>query len=606
MLKKLSAYFNTHFIFLLIGLFLISLLTRFYKLNQIPTTLTHDETVYAIQAKSLAVQGKTVNQKLGWFPLEPVDPMYAEWPASIMAPAFWLTSNPLLAAHLPSAIMGSLIPFLLGAIVWAWWKNKRLVFFVIFASAFNPFLWQFSRLAYDAIYSTFFYLLGGAILLNGKKWWQLLSAPFFVIGFFQYQGFKLLLLPWIISLILISYFSKKEKFNFKKIVKDISLAQWLVAIFGFSLVLIYGLFMLPHQNTGNRLASTIWNNTSYLSNEVNILRRLSFDSALNKFEINKFTVMFNFIFNRFFNTFNPQRMFFALDASVNGFAAWRHGLFYMADALLILLGMRYLLADKKKINSAVVFLFLIASLTFPVVINTMSEWYELRAFMVYVLLAVLVGAGMHFVSQYKYIFTGLLIIYLISIFNFTFHYFVQYPVYSADTARFVERSLARYINLNQEQKIKKPVVVVAEGTDLFYFFATYLLQTNQFTKTNSQKIAQAVNEQTWQLNDVKFKASCINSKDVEDDKIILYENRFNLCAGGYGLADRGNEQIYNDVISIPAINDSGEIFRIYNDQLCQNEKLGQFINPKNLTLFDLGKLNSSQFCQAWLTDLHQL
>jgi hypothetical protein len=70
-----------------IVIFVFTLFTRFWLLDRLPVSLVHDETVYAAQAKSFAVQGTTLNQAIPWWSLQPVHPFYAELPSVVMAPA---------------------------------------------------------------------------------------------------------------------------------------------------------------------------------------------------------------------------------------------------------------------------------------------------------------------------------------------------------------------------------------------------------------------------------------------------------------------------------------------------------------------------------------
>ena len=613
MYHKAQDFIASHVRFFLLILFLFSFGIRLYKLNQIPTTLTHDESVYAIQAKSLALQGKTWDQKLGWFPLQPVDPWYAEWPASVMAPFFWLTENPLLAARLPSAIMGAILPFLLGGIVWSWWRNRELAVWTIIISVFNPFLWQFSRLAYDALYSTFFYFLGALVLLQARKYWKLCSLFFFVFGFFQYQGFKLLLLPWVAGVLAIQWLAQMGTIELKKkslikIVKNISGYEIAVILGCLGLALVYGFILLPSQDVGNRLSYMIWNDSKLMSNETNILRRLSLASPFIKLQANKLTIMLDFIVSHFFQTFNPQHLFLSLDASVNGFAAWRHGLFYLIDVVLLALGFGTILKEKKFTKSRIGFLCLLGVLTFPALINTQSEWYELRAFMVYALLPIVIGFGVLFLKQFPKIFPLFLVIYTVSVISFGFHYFVRYPVYSADMARFVERVTARYIEFHQERSGQTVTIVAETQPDSRYLFANYLLYTSAFTKESASQIAQSVNEKTWQLNNVHFSSSCI-SPDELANKTLIYLNGFTICKvseNNPAIIEKQIQLEKSQTITIPAINDSGAIFKITGDQVCNDLGLLTFISPKSLSVFQLKNLTREQFCQSWLTDVSSL
>ncbi len=617
MFNRLSQWSQSHLRMILVILLICSFGIRLFRLNQIPVTLTHDETVYAIQAKSLAIQGKTWDQKLSWFPLTPVDPWYAEWPASIMAPFFWITNNPLLAAHLPSAIMGALIPFLVGGLVWLWWKDHRVAVLCILVSIFNPFLWEYSRLSYDALYSTFFYLSGAVVLLsNFKNWkfWKLLSIPLFIAGFFEYQGFKLLLVPWIVGILTVTWSVEKPK-TFQKFLFNISKNSKIqigVVLACIILTLAYGFLLLPHQNVGNRLQFTIWSDTNYLTTQTNILQRVSLASPLMKLQANKVTVMLDFMFSHFMGTFDLQRLFVSLNASTSGYSVWRHGLFYLPDGLFLLVGLGILLTQKKQQLSHWLFLFLIAGLTLPALINTQSDWYELRAFLVYTLLPIVIAYGMNYLSKYRLFFRLLMAIYAFSIFSFGLHYFLQYPVYTADISHFSDRVTDRYLELAQQVSSQPITVVQADKLNTQYLFASYLLYTSAFNTHSVNQIAEDVRTDHWQIGNLVFKSGCVAAEDLTG-KILIYESGMSVCKNLEKNTNSETTKSPTSValaalpsVAIPAINDSGIIFKIVNDQVCENQKLPTYIWPRKISDFDLATLAATRFCPTWITDVSTL
>jgi len=129
-------------------IFIIFLIwSRFYQLDLLPASLTHDETVYAISAQSFILQGTDLTQSHKPWSLTPIHPMYAEWPATIMSLGFLISHNSLFAAHFPSALMGVLLPFIFGWLLWGVWRNKQLAIIGVVIAAANPLLWQFSRLS---------------------------------------------------------------------------------------------------------------------------------------------------------------------------------------------------------------------------------------------------------------------------------------------------------------------------------------------------------------------------------------------------------------------------------------------------------------------------
>ena len=101
-------WIKTHKLFLT-GLMLTTFFlfwSRLFLLQIIPSTIPHDELVYAAQAKSYALQGTTIDQLHFWWQLTPFDAMYAELPATLMSLGFLFSHNALIGAHFTSALMG--------------------------------------------------------------------------------------------------------------------------------------------------------------------------------------------------------------------------------------------------------------------------------------------------------------------------------------------------------------------------------------------------------------------------------------------------------------------------------------------------------------------
>lgn len=115
--------------------------TRFLLLSQIPTSLAHDEMIYAINAKSVAVSGTDLTGTWNPLSLTPMHPMFAELPTLLLAPFFRLPIDPVVAARLPFVLMSLAIPVLLAGIVYELFKNRRAAVCTAILAFFNPWIW---------------------------------------------------------------------------------------------------------------------------------------------------------------------------------------------------------------------------------------------------------------------------------------------------------------------------------------------------------------------------------------------------------------------------------------------------------------------------------
>ena len=581
-----------------IGLLIFLIWSRFYQLQLLPASLTHDETVYAIQAKSYSLQGKDLMQTHYPWQIDPIHPMYAEWPATIMSLGFLISENSLWAAHFSSALMGIIFPFFFGWLLWGIWKNKELALIGVVVTAINPLIWQFSRLSYDTWYSTFFYLAGGAIFLNLKgkyRWW---SLPLLIIGFFQYQGLKLLLFPWMgLLFLLINPSLKKIKANLLK-------STGMIIVSTVILSLTYGLILLPNQQTDNRLSTTIFSGSKTVLEQVNADRRLSLLSPLNKYLTNKVTHGGWFMIDRFLGAFNPNLLFRFGEPSTSGFAVWTHGIFYLIDAILVILGITILLSQKKLRRSGVLILISVVAFSLPNLINTMSQWHLPRTFLAYVMLLILISWGGWVVWQDKFWRIVMSGIYLISISYFSYQYFYRYPVTHLDAGTWDEKIAANYAGLASTDK---EVWIYSDTPEMTFY--NYLLYQNQIRSENLDKVKTTVEQNStaivkhYTINHVTVTNDCV---DIVKDRVHVWEIGHSFCRTEDAIILEKQKLVKENRLSIPAVLDSGEAYRIAGDTLCQSYQLPSFVHLQKIQDLNISQMSTQQFCQKWITDLRGL
>jgi len=468
--SQLARLENIAFAFLLIFL----LWSRLFQLSKLPATLPHDEMVYAIQAQSFVLQGKTLDQRQGFFSLRPSHIMYAEWPAQVMSLGFLLSKQPLLATHLTSVLMGLTLPFLMALLAYTLWQRADITKATFMVFVLSPLFWQMSRLSYDSFYALWFYVAGGVLLLQSKRSLELLSLPVFTVGFFQYQGFKLILLPWIGFLLLLWIVTRLPDHKLRSFWRAILQLRYklLALLLGLSLMLFYGLVLLPKQDASVRLSSLIFTDTEYLSRVVDTERRLSLNNPLASVLSNKATAIGLFMLQRLVGVFNPNTLLLLIEPNVSGFSVWTHGVFYWVELALLFVGLAVLLVRAKTHLTGLGLLFGVLTLCLPALINSGGEWYLLRSMFSYLLVTLLAAWGLVYVWRlpfWRYVVLG---VYLLSVLNFTYQYFYRYPIISLDWGNFDERVLARYIVLHQAQYPEGQVRVY--GPEPEYDFWSYL------------------------------------------------------------------------------------------------------------------------------------
>jgi hypothetical protein len=59
-------------------------------------------------------------------------------------------------------------------------------------------------------------------------------------------------------------------------------------------------------------------------------------------------------------------------------------------------------------------------------------------------------------------------------------------------------------------------------------------------------------------------------------------------------------------LSVPAVKDSGELYKIFRDPVCNQYDLPTYIAPRSAQLFSVENLDDEQFCENWITDFSPL
>lgn len=616
------------------GLFLIFLIwSRFYLLSVLPASIPHDEVVYASNAKAYAISGLGLMNNKPW-QLKPIHPKFAELPATVMSLGFFVTENGLLATHFSSAVMSFLLPLLIGWLMWGLWKDRTLALISTAITAISPLIWQFGRLGYDPFYSVFFYVAGGAVMINAKRWHKLLSLPFFFIGFFQYQGFKLLLLPWIVMIILLELVinqSPDQLNSLNSIIKRIKQSwSWPNIIMILAAVFItgfYGLVLLPQQTASSRLNRLVFTDEK-ISQLVNDERRLSLNSPLTSFISNKGTLSAQYMLKKFVASFDPGLLFIKGEPNHSGFAVWTHGIFYLIDIFFIILALALFLKDRKTRLAGLVLGVFTAIFTIPNIINTTNDWYMTRNMFSYVILMLIVAWGVRAIWHKPLLRWMTISLYLLSVANFSYQYFYRYPITHLDAGTFDNRIIARYSRLSQEQGDQKVVVYTSEPD---MFFLNYLIYENSLNAEKLEKVREEIekNQQLidrtytsgakpnmiFELDNLKITNECLELAAETKPVVQIWEAEHEFCTAQKFKdnpqlilqEELANLQTFQqDHLSVPAVLDSGEKYLIHGDILCQEAPLQHFVSLKNFHQLNLAVMSPTEFCSSWITDLRDL
>lgn len=568
-------------------LFFLILLTRLWKIDHLPSVISHDEIFYPTQAKTLAVSGYGANGK--WTPLEfsPENKLYAELPGFIMSFAAKVFPNQtIFAARITHAFLGSLLVFILAAIAYELSKNRKVAIATMVLAAFNPWLFQFSRMGFDSLFSLFFYTSGLLFFIKNKKYAKLWSLPLFILGFLQYQGLKVIFLPLILLTTLFNLL-KDNEFKISKLQEILkkNIPSLIVLISAVIIFIVY-LFKVQTQGASERLNFFVWNDEKTINQMVNVARQQGFNSSLSNVYPNKITVIIEKLAEQYFNSLDLKQWFFSLEVVRNPFAVYQHGLFYWLDLPLIIWGLIVVFNNKKnkKIGLFLASLAIIAPL--PSAIVSTGSWLVFRSSFLVPIFLILMGFAVNdlFEKWPKKSFFVFATFYLILIARFLYQYFYVYPISGTRDQYFAEKIIAQYIKRNPDKKI------IITAPEPIFVFQEILIYNNLINKENIKDINQAFNTENYQLTNFKVLGERCVPEIIENDTIYISHSNSRPCSG---------DDSPLKYTQIPSLIDGGGIYRIYNDLNCANFGLSRFPSIRE-DLFDLDKLSSQEFCENFI------
>lgn len=584
--------------------FIVSLLLRFSFLNILPPALAHDEMYYAAEAQSLAVAGTDMTGTWRPWHLRPAHEMYAELPGTVMSISARLLDSPFVAARATHALFGSLLPFLFAGIMWQLTKNRAFAWGTLLVTIFNPWMVQFSRMSFDALLSIFFYAAGILVFLSLRQWRRLWALPLFILGFYQYQGLKLLFVPIIGTLALYAFSAVWQKSwakTWKKHRTEIAALATLIIFSG--LFFCIHIWRLQTQDAASRLSDTIWAE-DVLEPLVDTERRIGIVSPFTEVFSNKATVFgFQFL-NQYLEAFDPQFLFISGESDLSGFSVYSHGVFYLIDAALIMAGL-WALAHKKQTAALLIGAWALLG-PLPLALNAGDAWTMFRASWTIVSFVLLAGAGAGYLLERarKWMKIALLAMYGLSILWFGYQYAFRYPVYATKDLHFAERLIASYIS---RLPVGTPVTVMTPSPR--YLFESFLFYNGHITTANHQRIAQAIQTEEYRFENVRFTDECFELEQLTAPGVVIANVVQEPCEEEDEISPAEQEiidDLLHDAVSIANPTDSGELYRIYNDAICTDASLSHFLHITSLKQFGVERLSDQDFCQTWITDLRNL
>ncbi|MFA5532027.1 MAG: glycosyltransferase family 39 protein [Candidatus Shapirobacteria bacterium] len=504
---------------ILLILFLVASLFRFWQLTKYPVSLSMDEVAigynaYSILHTSKDEWGETLPlafRSAGDY--KPPVNVYLTVPSVAI---FGLTE---FATRLPSALLGSLSIVFLVLLLLKLKVNPKAAYLTGFWLCVLPWHIHFSRASFEAITALFFLITGTYFFISWvekkKQLFLLLSIISFSLSVWAYHAERVFVPIFVLGLI----FLYRRQIKFKKIKNQLPLAIIVLAIFAIPFIKLT--FFTPAIITRASATSIL--------KEVGLNNSLHHGSYLNiqDFIFNNDTyIVFRHWLGKYLNYFDFGFIF------SNGMKFTKPGypdlgLLYLVDIPIFILGIWFLLKNKNSLfKKLVLFWFLLGP--FPASF-AMNEQHSLRSLIWLPAFAFIIASGFEQILKFKRKKIFLITYYIalsINIIYFIFIYTSQFPKDFSEYWQYGYKEIAQYSCVNKD-KYDEIIISDTFGSDgplntgLPYLYILFycqsdpksFYQTKTINKFNFHQIS-------WRTDSLKPNRLIITSPwDVLDSKI---------------------------------------------------------------------------------------
>lgn len=454
--------------YLLIIVFCLAFILRFWQLGNNPPALYQDETAIGYNAYSILQTGKDEYGKS--FPL--YFKSFGDWKLpvyiySTIIPIklFGLNS---FSVRFPSALAGFLTVIVFYFYLKNLTKDENLPLAAAFLLTINPWHLHYSRATFEVSLCLLFFLCGAFFLHlffeREKKFGLVLASLFFLLALYSYNLTRLLA-PVFLVMFLIFYRQKLKKISLPNLVLTSVIS--LLFLLPFLLTFFSGGGVSSARGTlffsSGTIQAPILEFRSYLVNLPVIFNRLFF----NQIVLNFWQYLVNFV-----SYFSVN--FFFISGSLHGnHGIGNFGQFYLLELSLMIAGLINLAGQvRQKMRWPVIFFFW-SLLTIAVAALTREVPHATRSFFLIVPLEIFSAVGLiNLWKQKNKIF--LLGFVCLSLFNVIFYfasYYLRFPVFYAKAWRTADKDVSFYLKDN-ESKYEKIIFDSREGfmyTSLLFY-----------------------------------------------------------------------------------------------------------------------------------------
>ncbi len=440
---------------LLILICLFYLCASFYKISEVPPSLSWDEASVGYDAWSIIHDGKDQ-----WGQFLPVAFRSFEeykYPFHIYTTALFVKLFGLsdVAVRAPSVVFGLIDILILFFLVRLITKKDYLAILSSAFLAILPWFIQFSRVNWETNFALFFFMLGLLLFFYGigkKSFLLVLSFIFFGLDLYTYNAAKIFIPLFLIFLLAI---------YFKELIKSKFISITAIAAF----LIVASINLLNPQLSGlTRFQQVRFDDNLVTSTTAYKLSKKYF---FGKIEI---------IAGQYISHFNPQFLFISGDKNPRH-SSQMTGQLYWADLALIPLGLYFLIRSKKKYGYMILVWFFLAPIPGSITIEVphasramfaLGGWQIVSAYGTYYFFQKLKNIS---IKKILAVFLALFI--LVSFIRYFYNYIYVYPLKSSQDWQYGYKKIFENYNNNFYAFDN---IIISDYLSQPYIFALYYLK----------------------------------------------------------------------------------------------------------------------------------
>lgn len=567
---------------IMFGILLLGIFTRLFLLDKIPMGLRDDEIDFVLTAKSVFLNGKTLDGIFSPFSFKPVptdvSAPSARTPYMLQSPIVGILPLGLFTSKVGYATISILLIVIWFFIAYRFWGTK-VAFFTAGLLALNPWAIHMGRTAFDAPVSIFLAYLSFSLFLFLKNWWILIALVPWIAGLQAYHGINIVYLLYLAIICLSSWRLRKKTYG----------KQYGIA-FGIGIIcFLWFLLSMSSDRVGSRFHELLLPNNPELISSVNTERRSAIQTSVNEIFSNRYIIFAREFFGKYISSFSTAHLF-AYGESLSVYSLRILGFFYPIDIFLILIGLFTALIKSKK--KSAVFLALLAISPIPTAFSYVETSFGQRSALMYPILCMFAGIGVASIFESKtvrYFWKVLLAaIYTSSFVYFLYVYFIFNPVNNSEAFGLSYRILANYIN-----RIPKSDRIVFVSNGSVNTFKQYLFYSNTLQKNTISEIQSKIRSKQYILDNVEFINCPEKSVNIPVNWILIVPYGAECQTLSY--------RKHSSMLAIAYLKDSGRIYEIYNDSLCSQYSLSSYQNLLTFQDLSIESLDNKRFCETYIS-----